>query len=63
MKINDTEKLNLAIVHGGRAYNYWDQTHGMTSYLTMILYELTIRKRLTQGNKAIKCGRLFDDDG
>ena len=48
MKINDTEKLNLAIVHGGRAYNYWDQTHGMTSYLTMILYELTIRKRLTQ---------------
>ncbi|WP_308557230.1 MarR family winged helix-turn-helix transcriptional regulator [uncultured Lactobacillus sp.] len=48
MSISDTEKLNLAIVHGSRAYTYWDQTHHMPSYLTMILYELTIRKRLTQ---------------
>lgn len=48
MKISDTEKLNLAIIHGSRAYNYWDQTHNMTNYLTMILYELTIRKKLTQ---------------
>lgn len=48
MKISDTEKLNLSIVHGSRGYDYWDQTHGMTSYLSMILYELTIRKKLTQ---------------
>ena len=48
MEISDTEKLNLSIVHGSRGYDYWDQTHGMTSYLSMILYELTIRKKLTQ---------------
>ena len=48
MEISDTEKLNLSIVHGSRGYDYWDQTHGMTRYLSMILYELTIRKTLTQ---------------
>ena len=45
MDISDTAKLNLAIVHGSHGYDYWDQTHGMTSYLSMILYELTIRKK------------------
>lgn len=48
MEVSDTEKLNLAIVHGSQAYRHWDQTHDMAGYLTMILYELTIRKRLTQ---------------
>ena len=48
MDISDTAKLNLAIVHGSHGYDYWDQTHGMTSYLSMILYELSIRKKLTQ---------------
>lgn len=48
MKITDTEKITLALVKGNKAYEYWDKMHHSTSYMTVILYELLLRKRLTQ---------------
>lgn len=48
MEINDSEKLNLAIVHGNRAYQQWEQDHHLPDYLVLIMYELLLRKRLTQ---------------
>ena len=48
MKLTATEKLNFAIIRGGKAYAEWDRQHGMPSYLTIILYELLMRQRLTQ---------------
>lgn len=48
MKISETEKLNLAIIHGSRAYGQWDQDHQIPGYLVVIMYELLIRERLTQ---------------
>ena len=48
MKISESEKLNMAIVHGNRAYQQWDQDHELSDYLSVILYELLLRKKLTQ---------------
>ena len=43
MKISETEKLNLSIIHGSRAYSQWEP-----DYLVVIMYELLIRGKLTQ---------------
>ena len=48
MKISETEKLNLSIIHGGRAYSQWEQDHDLPDYLVVIMYELLIRGKLTQ---------------
>ncbi|MBM6873561.1 MarR family winged helix-turn-helix transcriptional regulator [Lactobacillus crispatus] len=48
MKISETEKLNLSIIHGSRAYSQWEQDHDLPDYLVVIMYELLIREKLTQ---------------
>lgn len=48
MELSDTEKLNFAIIRGGKAYEEWDRRQGMPGYLTIILYELLMRQKLTQ---------------
>ena len=48
MKISETEKLNLSIIHGSRAYSQWEQDHDLPVYLVVIMYELLIRGKLTQ---------------
>lgn len=48
MKISETEKLNLSIIHGSRAYSQWEQDHDLLDYLVVIMYELLIRGKLTQ---------------
>lgn len=48
MKISETEKLNLSIIHGSRAYSQWEQDHDLPDYLVVIMYELLIRGKLTQ---------------
>ena len=48
MKISETEKLNLSIIHGSRAYSQWEQDHYLPDYLVVIMYELLIRGKLTQ---------------
>lgn len=48
MKLSDTEKLNFAIIRGSKAYEEWDRRQNMPTYLTIILYELLMRQKLTQ---------------
>lgn len=48
MKISETEKLNLSIIHGSRAYSQWEQDYDLPDYLVVIMYELLIRGKLTQ---------------
>lgn len=48
MKISETEKLNLSIIHGSRAYSQWEQDHDLPDYLVVIMCELLIRGKLTQ---------------
>lgn len=48
MKISETEKLNLSIIYGSRAYSQWEQDHDLPDYLVVIMYELLIRGKLTQ---------------
>jgi len=48
MKISETEKLNLSIIHGSRAYSQWEQDHDLPDSLVVIMYELLIRGKLTQ---------------
>lgn len=48
MEVNDTEKINLAVVRANKAYEVWDQQNGISSYTSVILYELLLRKKLTQ---------------
>ena len=48
MKISETEKLNLSIIHGSRAYSQWEQDHDLPDYLVVIMYEFLIRGKLTQ---------------
>lgn len=48
MKISETEKLNLSIIHGSCAYSQWEQDHDLPDYLVVIMYELLIRGKLTQ---------------
>ena len=48
MKISETEKLNLSIIHGSRAYSQGEQDHDLPDYLVVIMYELLIRGKLTQ---------------
>lgn len=44
MELTDTEKMNFAITRGNKAYLEWEKRHGMPTYLTIILYELLLRK-------------------
>ncbi|EEJ72548.1 MarR family winged helix-turn-helix transcriptional regulator [Lactobacillus ultunensis] len=48
MKISESEKLNMSIVHGSRAYEQWEQDHHLPDYLVVIMYELLLREKLTQ---------------
>lgn len=48
MELSETEKLNFAIIRGSKAYEEWDRQQGMPNYLTIILYELLMRQKLTQ---------------
>ena len=48
MKISESEKFNIDIVHGNRSYQQWDLDHELSDYLSVILYELLLRKKLTQ---------------
>lgn len=48
MKIGITEELNMSMVRGSKAYDEWDKRHHLSGYLTIILYELILRKKLTQ---------------
>ena len=48
MKITETEKLNVSIIHGSGAYSQWEQDHDLPDYLVVIMYELLIRGKLTQ---------------
>lgn len=48
MNINITEKLNISLSRGSQYYSEWNQKNGLTDYLSLIMYELLIRKRLTQ---------------
>lgn len=48
MKISETEKINLSIIHSSRAYSQWEQDHDLPDYLVVIMYELLIRGKLTQ---------------
>lgn len=43
-----TEIMNLAVVNGNKAYEKYNQLHEITDYLSVILYELLIRKQVTQ---------------
>lgn len=43
-----TEKINMAIINSGRAYQAWDMDNGLPTYLSVILYELFYHKRLSQ---------------
>ena len=55
MKISETEKLNLSIIHGSRAYSQWEQDHDLPDYLVVIMYELLIRGKLTQRELVTLC--------
>lgn len=48
MQISITEQLNLSIVKGSKLYQEWDSQNNLPSYLSVILYELLIRQKLTQ---------------
>ncbi|MGQ5708958.1 MarR family winged helix-turn-helix transcriptional regulator [Lactobacillus sp. PSON] len=48
MKVNTTEKINLAIVRANKAYSEWDSQNNLPDYMSIILYELLIHKGLTQ---------------
>lgn len=48
MNISITEKLNISLSRGSQYYSEWNQKNGLTDYLSLIMYELLIRKRLTQ---------------
>lgn len=48
MKIGITEQLNMSMVRGSKAYEEWDKHNNLSGYLSVILYELILRGRLTQ---------------
>lgn len=48
MGVSDREELNLAIIRGNRAYDYWSEQANLSNYLVVILYELLIRSKLSQ---------------
>lgn len=48
MEISDTKELNLAIIRGNKAYDYWSEQANLSNYLVVILYELLIRSELSQ---------------
>lgn len=48
MKIGITEELNMSMVRGSKAYEEWDKHNNLSGYLSVILYELILRGRLTQ---------------
>lgn len=43
-----TEMMSMAIVNGNKAYEKYNHLYEITDYLSIILYELLIRKRVTQ---------------
>lgn len=43
-----TEKMNMAIINSGRAYQTWDMNNGLPTYLSVILYELFYHECLSQ---------------
>ncbi|MDN6029276.1 MAG: MarR family winged helix-turn-helix transcriptional regulator [Lactobacillus sp.] len=42
------ERLNLSISIASQAYGNWDKRNGLSSYVSIILYELSIHDRMTQ---------------
>lgn len=48
MEITITEKLNVALIKGAQAYEEWNKINHIPDYLSLILYELLMRKRVTQ---------------
>lgn len=48
MKITITEKLNLALISGDQAYKEWNNLHHIPDYLSVILYELLMRQKISQ---------------
>ena len=47
MRKNLTEDLNLGVISMSQGYHYWSQLHGLTDYLTNILYELLTHDQMT----------------
>ena len=48
MEIGITEQLNMSMVKGSKLYQEWDKRNQLSGYLTVILYELILRGKLTQ---------------
>lgn len=48
MEITITEKLNMAMIKGGKAYDEWNKLNDIPDYLSVIFYELLMRKKVTQ---------------
>lgn len=48
MDITTTERLNSSIARGGKAYDEWNSRHNIPDYLSFIMYELLMRRQLTQ---------------
>lgn len=48
MKAKDTQELNLAMIRGIKAYDYWSEKAKLSNYLSVILHELLLRPKLTQ---------------
>lgn len=50
MEINmdTTEKIYLAIVRANKAYEEWNRQNKMPDYMSVLLYELLLHKKLTQ---------------
>ena len=47
MRKNLTEDLNSGVISMSQGYHYWSQLHGLTDYLTNILYELLTHDQMT----------------
>lgn len=48
MNISLAEKLNNVIIRGSKGYDEWNHKHKIPNYLSMILYELLMREKITQ---------------
>lgn len=48
MELADTKELNLAMIRGIKAYDYWSEKAKLSNYLSVILHELLLRPKLTQ---------------
>lgn len=54
---DNTEIMNLAIINGNKAYEKYNHLYDITDYLSVILYELLLQKKLTQ-NELVKLSDL-----